>query len=108
MKAKLFGLVWKKGTPPRVLQGVKGNKIPPHAKKGGNGSWVIAGEPTHLYLNVQVPNGDVYENDIYRKVMKVTNRQRMSQKLYEHILEVFRDETFNVDKEGRITWTCKL
>ena len=109
MNAKFYDLIWKKGEPAKVVQGIKGNKRPKKAIRGDRGSFLVAGEPAHLYLYVKGENGKIYKNDVYLKVLKQTNRQRMSEKLFNHVYEIFESEQFKVDAEtGEINWTCKL
>lgn len=109
MNAKFFDLIWKKGEPAKVVQGIKGNGRPKNAIRGDRGSFLVAGEPAHLYLYVKGVKGEVYKNDVYEEVLKQTNRQRMSEKLFNHVYDIFETAQFDVDAEtGEITWTCKL
>lgn len=108
MNATFYNLIWEKGQSPYLEQGVKGNKRPRRALYGGNGSYMVAGDPARLYLSVLGDDGKIYRSNIYGRVMKETGRQRMSEKLYDSVYNKFQNATFAVDSNNYIEWSCKL
>ena len=106
--ATFYNLYWEKAESPYVMQGVKGNQEPKGALHGSNGSFMVAGDPAKLYLTVIDADGKTYRNNVYDRVMKLTGRKRMSEKLYNKIYEQFENAEFTVDARRNISWSCKL
>lgn len=108
MKADFVKLAWEKATAPHLVQGVKNHKTPRGAIRGGNGSFLVAGEPPKLYLTVNTEDGKMIRQNVYHDVMNQTGRSRMSEKFFESIEEKFEQTEFEVNSNGKISWDCEL
>lgn len=108
MNVTFYKLTWEKAEPAHLVQGVKGNRRPKGTLYGGNGSYMVAGESSKLYLYVEGEYGEIYHADIYDRVMEETGRKRMSDNLYNKLLKKFKHASFIVHDDGYIEWDCCL
>ena len=98
IKAKFVDLIRKEGTPARHVI-LKGNQRPRNAISGGNGNWVIPGEPPKMFLYVKGIDGKYYKNEVHKRVLTDTNRKRMNENLYLRLYDKFQGATFDVDEK---------
>lgn len=105
MLATFENLEWFKGTKGKLVQGIKGNRIPPGAVAGGNGSYIIKGTPSRIILTVRLENGERRSADVYRKILEKYGKTRMYDSLFEKVKKEMAEKTFDYNPEtGDITW----
>lgn len=75
-------------TPAYVKQGVKGNRTPKGAISGGNGSFVIAGEPPQVIIEVDVTNHQGQDINIYSIIKSYTPRSRVT---YRYCKDIYNE-----------------
>ncbi len=80
LTATIINYDYVPSTPSYIKQGVKGNRTPSGAITGGNGSFVIKGDPPQVILEINTTNNKDYEFDIYTIIKDYTSRARITKK----------------------------
>lgn len=105
MLATFESLILIRGKKGHLVQGIKGNRIPPHAIAGGNGSYIVGGTPTQVILTVRLENGERHSSDVYRKILEKYRKVRLMDSFFEKVKEELSEKTFDYNPEtGDITW----
>lgn len=76
---KVTSYRYMQGTPGYLKQGVKNRRTPQGALRGGNGSFIIKGEPPKAFLYWN-ENGIPAGTDIYPFIKENTIRSRVTEK----------------------------
>lgn len=76
---KVTGYRYVQGTPGYLKQGVKNHRTPRGAVNGGNGSFIMKGEPAKAFLSWNV-DGEPAEKNIYPFIKDNTTRSRVTEK----------------------------
>lgn len=69
------GFSYIPSTQPYLKQGVKGNCVPKGSVGGSNGSFIMAGNPPQIRLEIKSSNGDYSSVDCYSFVKDNSNRR---------------------------------
>ena len=94
---KFLSLKRIEGEPPHIVTGIKNNKVPPRAIRGGFGTYVVGGTPSLLNLNYQTENGNVRTIEISKTVKEVNNWKRLTDKrTYELAEKLEKMEEFDL------------
>ncbi len=99
VKAHFSELDWIPGEGARIVQGVKGNRRPKRAYAGGNGSFVVGGEPAKLILTLKTEEGKYISKNIYYDVKELTD-DRITKKFRENLEEALKEVEYEITKDG--------
>lgn len=99
MEATILSLDWIKSES-CVVTGVKGNRVPKHTVRGGNGSFRTA-TPSYLTISLLADDGTEIEKNIYDDVMQMTGWERLSEARFKKLENAFEAKnTFTIIKVG--------
>ena len=105
MHAVFESLELIKGSGSYLKQGVKGNKVPPGAIAGSNGSFIIKGTNTKIYLTVKTDDGKSHSAEVYRTIMQKYGLQKLHDSRFEKIKADMATKQYDYNPETReITW----
>lgn len=100
MMAEYKGLRWVPSTS-YIEQGVKGNRVPKNAIRGGNGSYRCT-VPGEVSVKFSVGKKEI-EFDVMHDLRVATGRQRVTKKLVKAFnKEMAEIGSFEYDEDGRI------
>lgn len=106
MDAIFKGLQLIKGEKARLVQGVKGNRVPKGALKGKRGSFIVKGTQTQVILILKLENGQNFIADIYRKVLNEYGKKKMTDKFFEFLKVDMPTKKFIVNLETEeVCWS---
>ena len=100
MKATIDGFGYEKSTPAHMKQGVKGNYTPKGAVAGGNGTFIMAGDPPKVMVDCTNENGEQFSVDMYG-VIKMNSDRRVTEKYVNGLLDDAVGSEFEMGKDPR-------
>ena len=107
MKVRFRNLKWEKGDA-KLVQGVKNNKTPKNAVKGGCGSFICA-TPSSLILEADSADGYYHSWNIINQAKAVNNWERLSENRVNSLRDKLRaHKEFEVDDNDLIKGLAKL
>lgn len=96
MQKASFSSLQKKPQETKLVQGVRGGRVPEGAVAGGNGSFIVVTQYAQLLLTIKLNKNDYLTKDIYLLIKEMTDR-RITDKLVRELVEFFNDKEFIVE-----------
>lgn len=96
--AEFISLNYIPGEPPTLTQGIKNGKVPKRALPGvgGNGTYLIKGEPSKLILTLKTKDEEYIRTNIIQTVRNVLDRRNVTSKLCDKLENAFSSAKFEV------------